>query len=185
MSPQELLDKINALIDNPDAIMREVAIAVLPQLSHRVHKEGKDSAGNQIGIYSPGYMKIRTGNFGNAARFKKGEKKGQFKTQKSQAKSEAGTFTKGNHIGESRRVYNRDADPKVILSLTRQMENDLSVVETPDGYGIGYLNDFNYQKAIWCEETYKKPILSQLTSDELIYAETAADKAVDNFLNNT
>lgn len=189
-TPQELLAKINALIDNPDQILRQVALAVLPELRHRVHVEGKDSAGNQIGTYSPEYMKLRTGNYGNSGRISRGVNKGKLK--------DAGKFTKGLNIkvfgtvvqdtpkaGLARPNYHRSSDPKVILSLTRQMENDLSVIESPTGYSIGYLNDFNYQKAIWCEETYKKPILTQLTTDELAYAEKAAGIAVDDFLNDT
>lgn len=189
-TPQELLAKINALQDNPDQILRQVALAVLPELRHRVHVEGKDASGNQIGTYSPEYMKLRTGNYGNSGKVSRGPNKGKLK--------DAGKFTKGLNIktfgtiiedtpkkGLVRPQYHRDADTKVILSLTRQMENDLSVVETPTGYGIGYLNDFNYQKAIWCEETYKKPILTELTTDELAYAENAAGKAVDDFLTDT
>lgn len=189
-TPQELLAKINALIDKPDEILRQVALAVLPELRHRVHVEGKDAAGNQIGTYSPGYMKLRTGNYKNSGRVSRGANKGKLK--------DAGTFTKGLNIKIrgtivedspkaelARPNYHRSDDTKVILSLTRQMENDLSVVETPTGYGIGYLNDFNYQKAVWCEETYKKPILSQLTTGELEYMVTSADKALGNFLNDT
>lgn len=188
-TPQELLAKINALQDKPDQILRQVALAVLPELRHRVHVDGKDSAGNQIGTYSEGYLRLRTGNYLNSKKVSRGANKGKLK--------DAGKFTKGLNIkvfgtivedkpkkGLARPQYHRDADPKVILSLTRQMENDLSVIETSTGYGIGYLNDFNYQKAIWCEETYKKPILSQLTTDEQAYAEKAADIAIGNFLND-
>ena len=137
-TPQELLAKINALIEKPDAIMREVALAVLPELRHRVHVDGKDSSGNQIGTYSPEYMKLRTGNYKNSGRISRGANKGKLK--------DAGKFTKGLNIkvfgtvvedspkaGLARPQYHRDADAKVILSLTRQMENDLSVVETPTG----------------------------------------------------
>lgn len=189
-TPQELLAKINALQDNPDQILRQVALAVLPELRHRVHVEGKDASGNQIGTYSPEYMKLRTGNYGNSGKVSRGPNKGKLK--------DAGKFTKGLNIktfgtiiedtpkeGKPRPQYHRSNDTKVILSLTRQMENDLSVVETPTGYGIGYLNDFNYQKAIWCEETYKKPILTELTTDELKQVETVADKALEDFLNDT
>lgn len=170
--------------------MRQVALAVLPELRHRVHVEGKDSAGNQIGTYSPGYMKLRTGNYGNSGKISRGPNKGKLK--------DAGKFTKGLNIkvfgtvvedspkaGLARPNYHRSSDPKVILSLTRQMENDLSVVETTSGYGIGYLNEFNYQKAIWCEETYKKPILTELTTDEQAYAEKAAETGLDDYLNDT
>jgi len=78
-----------------------------------------------------------------------------------------GVFNGEEKVGTARPNYNRTADTKVILSLTRQMENDLSVVETSGGYGIGYLNPDNLKKARWCEETYKKKILSKLTTEEI------------------
>lgn len=68
--------------------------------------------------------------------------------------------------------YNRTADPRVILSLTRQMENDFTSgadntepTKTNKGYGIGFKNPVNFQKSQWCEETYGKPIY-KFTSNE-------------------
>lgn len=68
--------------------------------------------------------------------------------------------------------HNRTADPRVILSLTRQTENDFtSGPQNPDptktnkGYGIGYKNPENFNKSQWCEETYGKPIF-QFTTQE-------------------
>lgn len=183
------LEQIQALQNNPDQVLRTVAMAVLPELKNRVHVEGKDSSGNPIGTYSPGYMKVRTGNYQNAGRVSRGANKGKLK--------DAGKFTKGTNIkifgtivedtskvGTARPRYNRTADPKVILSLTRQMENDLSVVPSGNGYGIGYLNPHNFQKAQWCEETYGKPILSKLTPAEKELVKKTAEEFTAEYLKN-
>jgi hypothetical protein len=184
------LARIKELQNNPDTVLRTVALAVMPELRHRVHVEGKDSAGNQIGIYSPGYMKVRTGNYENSKRVTRGENKGKLK--------DAGTVTKrkvqlygytGVNVfadvrsqGIARPQYHRTADPKVILALTSQMENDLSVIPTDNGYGIGYLNPFNFQKSEWCEETYHKPILSKLMESEKVLAVQSAEQFTADYL---
>lgn len=68
-----------------------------------------------------------------------------------------------------RKPYNRTADTKIIVSLTRQLENDWSVIATDKGYGIGFNNPFNLQKARWVEERKDKEIFS-LTTEEKEYA---------------
>ena len=67
---------------------------------------------------------------------------------------------------KTRERYNRTEGKKVVLSLTRQMENDLSVVVDGDSIGIGFKNPDNYEKAVFLEEKYQKHILSQLTPAE-------------------
>lgn len=173
------LEQIQALKDNPDPILRAVALAVLPELKHRVHVDGKDSSGGQIGTYSPGYMVVRTGNYKDAARFKRGANAGQIKSKKSQAKGDAGV---SKSTGQNRQTYNRTADTKVILSLTSQMEKDMSVIATGNGYGIGYLNPDNLKKARWCEATYKKKILTKLTKGEIELAKKTAVEFTPEYL---
>ncbi len=180
------LDQIKALKDNPDPILRTVALAVLPEMKFRVHVDGKDSSGGQIGTYSPGYLKLRTGNYKNAEKFSKGAKQGQNKN--------AGTFTEASikldkktgvfsdKVGQDRPKYNRSADPKVILSLTRQMENDMTVVPSGNGYGIGYLNPDNFKKATYCEATYDKKILTKLTKEEKELAKKTATDFLPEYL---
>lgn len=157
-------------LSNPDQMLRTVAFAVLPELKKRVHVEGKASDGSLIGTYSPGYMKLRTGNYDNADKFKKGKKAGERKN--------AGVNTK---TGKARPQYHRTADTKVILSLTRQMENDLSVLAAGSGYGIGYNNKFNFQKSQWNEETYKKDIW-ELTKEERELAVKVAKDYINQIL---
>lgn len=177
------LAQVKELQGNPDPVLRFVALTVLPELVHRVHTEGLDSQRSAIGTYSPGYMVVRTGNYKNAQRFIKGAKKGQVKNAgvftdaTIRLDKNTGVFSGEEKPGTARPNYHRTDDTKVILSLTRQMENDTSVIDTPEGYGIGYLNNDNFKKAMYCEATYGKKILSQLSKDE----EDLAYKAADNF----
>jgi hypothetical protein len=66
---------------------------------------------------------------------------------------------------EYRNKNKRGSGTKVILSDTRQMENDLSVIAGTKGWAIGYKNNFNAQKAEWNESHFKKKIF-KLTSSE-------------------
>jgi len=191
---QAKLEQIQALQNNPDPILRTVAMAVLPEMRHRVHVDGKDSNGNQIGTYSKGYMVVRTGNYRDASKYKKGAKAGQFKEKKKAGEAgkyvdrirlsnkEYGTFTGYEKTGTNRPVYNRTTDTKVVLSLTRQMENDLNVVPSGNGYGIGYLNPDNFKKAVWCEATYNKKILTKLTKEEIELAKKTAIEFLPEYL---
>jgi hypothetical protein len=180
--------KLISLQANPDPMLRTVALAVLPEVKKRVHIDGKDSSGKQIGIYSPGYMVLRTGAYKNAGRISKGKNKGKLKdagtfTDRTiQLDKNTGVFTGEDKVGKARPRYNRTSDTKVILSLTRQMENDLSVLPTGNGYGLGYNNPDNFKKSQWNEQTYKKDIW-KLTAEEKELAKKVAVEYVQDFLN--
>jgi len=78
--------------------------------------------------------------------------------------------------------YNRTGDTKIIVSLTRQLENDWSVIATDKGYGIGFKNPFNFQKARWVEEGKGKRIFD-LTQDEQVYATEYLNELISDALN--
>jgi len=149
----------NARLDRvgkTDQLLRVCAISVLALMKKRIHQDGIASDGTQIGTYSKGYMKIRTGNFRNSARVTRGANVGKLK--------DAGVFTKKAaeaKRGTARPKYNRGTDTKVIASLTREMENDMKVISLPGGsYGIGFSNKHNFDKSQWVTATYKKPIFN-------------------------
>jgi hypothetical protein len=162
-------------LSHPDEMLRTVAAAVLPELKKRVHIDGKGSDGSAIGTYSPGYMKLRTGNYANSGKVSRGANKGKLK--------DAGTISRGDRKGQPRPKYNRTADTKVIGSLTRQMENGLSIMPAGNGYGIGYTNPHNYDKSQWLEGTYKKDIW-ELTVEEKALAQQTAEDFIQQALNN-
>lgn len=174
-------------LGNPDRMLRTVATSMQAVVRDRIHVEGKAADGSQIGTYSKGYMSVRTGKFKNSEKFSRGKNKGKIKN--------AGTFTRGNNVmaiddndgsinrvGLPRPKYNRTDDTKVILSLTRQMESDFSVIATDNGYGLGYNNQENLKKSQYSEATYKKKIFS-MTDQEKEQAIEVANDFINNELN--
>lgn len=77
-----------------------------------------------------------------------------------------GLATDGQPIGiyspaylKRRAKAGRGSDPKVILSLTRTMENSWTLLPQDNGsVGIGFQNPAQAQKAQWMEEIYEKKI---------------------------
>lgn len=181
----KLIADLGGKIDGNE-IARFVAVSMLPVVKDRIHTEGKAADDSQIGTYSPGYMVVRTGAYQNADRVKKGKSKGDLKN--------SGTYTKGfdtkvfgtivdetSKTGKARPNYNRTSDTKVILSLTRQMENDFSVIDLNNGWGLGYKNGFNYEKSQWAEEKYKKKIFSLSEKEFELATEIATAEIVKRF----
>jgi hypothetical protein len=155
------------------SVCKAQAVETVNMFRKRIHGEGKASDNSQIGTYSPGYMKVRTGNYVNSGHVSRGKNKGKIKN--------AGVYVRGAKKGSPRPKYNRTGDTTVILSLTRQMENDLTVIPIDNGYGVGYHDSLNFQKAGWAEEKYRKKIFS-LTPEErktmLDIAQQAINKAL-------
>ena len=137
-----------------DMLCFDIASSLKAKVKHRVHVEGKASDGSQIGTYSESYMKVRTNNF----------------------KSKA--IVRGKNKGNPRTVYKRGADTKIILSLTRQMEKDFDAtkpIPITNGYGIGYSNSHNYEKARWNEERYGKQIFAPSDSEKALAKEIVSN----------
>lgn len=62
--------------------------------------------------------------------------------------STIGTYSNSYLNYRQKKPFNRTSESKVVLSLTRQMENDLSVVDDGKGsYGIGFKNKAIYNPA--------------------------------------
>lgn len=102
-----------------------------------------------------------------------------------------GEASDGNQIGTysnsylklRQTKYKRDSDSKVIVSLTRQLENDWSVIATQGGYGIGFTNSFNLQKARWVEGNKGKTIFN-LSQSEQEYAVERINELVSDALSS-
>ena len=50
-------------IDNPETVSRAVAVSLLPEIRNRIHVEGKNSKGTDIGTYSNTYLKLRQSKY--------------------------------------------------------------------------------------------------------------------------
>lgn len=100
-----------------------------------------------------------------------------------------GVASDGQQIGQysspylklRQKKYNRTADRKVIVSLTRQLESNWTVIATPRGYGIGFLNKFNYDKMRWVEEQRRREIAS-LSDAERDYSIAFINNYVGNVI---
>lgn len=121
-------------IKNPEYLLRPVCIELLPEITKRIHEEGRASDGGPIGTYSPGYLNYRK-----------------------------------NH--------GRGDDPKVILSLTTQLESDWAVLETQKGYAIGFLSgssgkgdSLTSKKKLEYVEKAKGKKIGELTKEEVDFA---------------
>lgn len=79
--------------------------------------------------------------------------------------------------------YQRSSENKVIVSLTRQLENDWTVIATPNGYAIGFHNSFNLQKMRWVEAIKQKDIAS-LSPSETEYAVDLINELTNKALND-
>lgn len=100
-----------------------------------------------------------------------------------------GQASDGGQIGSysdsymaAREKANRGEDRKVIVSLTRQLENDWAVVATTNGYAIGFNNSLNFQKAGWVEGNQKK-IIFNLSADEKQYITDRVQELVNGAIN--
>lgn len=100
-----------------------------------------------------------------------------------------GKAADGSQIGNysvpylRRREKKYGPDPKVILSDTRSMQNNFIVSANSEGkWGLGWLDDLNFNKAKWNEERYGKPIfkLTETEKDKAgLIAEDYLKQAVD------
>lgn len=168
-----LTEKLRKLKD-PEYLLRGPIVEVIHSMNRRIHIDGKASDGSEIGTYSPGYMKVRTGLFLNSKSLKRGIVKGK--------PTNPGTFSRGKKKGQARPAYNRDASTKVIVSLTRNLEKDWTVVTTAKGnYGIGFSNPDNYDKLNWVE-TAKKKTIGHLTKEEQEFVNEQFQKIVNDTL---
>ncbi len=79
-----------------------------------------------------------------------------------------GTYN-NSYLKLRQKKYRRDASTKVIVSLTRKLEQDWAVIATQNGYGIGFLNPLSLQKLRWVEGTKGKTI-ANLSKSEQQYA---------------
>lgn len=144
----ETKKQFDELVSPQGELFREVALDLIPMIHDRIHQKGLAADGSEIGIYSDSYMRVRTGEVNRRANASNIKTRKEFSTKPK---------------------YNRSSDPQVILSLTRQMENDYAVLPGEVGWGIGFNNPHNFDKASWNDERYGK-VVYDLTDEELEHA---------------
>lgn len=110
--------------------------------------------------------------------------------QKGQASDggQIGTYSSGylklrERGSKKQQIPIRGSDTKVIVSLTRKLEQDWAVIATTNGYGIGFLNPLSLQKLRWVEEVKGKTI-AKLTQSEQQYAVDRINELISDALSS-
>jgi hypothetical protein len=96
--------------------------------------------------------------------------------------SQIGTYS-SVYLKLRQKKYKRDSSSKVIVSLTRKLEQDWAVIATQNGYGIGFLNPLSLQKLRWVESVKAKNI-ANLSKSEQQYAVDRINELVADALNS-
>lgn len=125
-----------------EALLRTVATTMIADIKTRIHENGIASDGSKIGSYStkPMYVgkKSNVGkDFGRPigktgkSKFKGGKKKGEDHTSR---------YFEGGY-NQYKSAIGRNTIGSVNLSLSGQLNNQLTIKPTENGYGIGWLGD--------------------------------------------
>lgn len=105
---------------------------------------------------------------------------------------EKGLNAAGSQIGVYSSEYlkvrikkGKTGSPKVILSFSRQMQNDFAIgeknpIKAGNGWGLGFKNNFNSDKADWMEERYGS--IYSLTDGEYKQAQDVANGETNKIL---
>lgn len=80
--------------------------------------------------------------------------------------SQIGTYNNRYLKLRQKKPYNRTSDSRIVVSLTRRLENDWGVIATEKGWGIGFLNR---QKG-----TKKEPV----SGDKMSFVEANKNKKI-------
>ena len=151
-----------------EGMLRETCASILPVVQTRIHEQGKATDGSAIGEYStkPIYVSAKA-NPGNAglfgtptgktgkSKFSSGEKKGQLHTSK---------YFAGGY-DEFKTEIGRNQLGSVNLSLSGQLNLQLSIQASSNGFGLGWSNDEMFNRALALENKYGKRIWA-LSDDE-------------------
>lgn len=141
-----LIDQINKMLQT-DRIMVATLSSVLAVQKTRIFQRGQDANMGKIGTYGTKPISI---------------------ARKNQSRQTGKTYFKGGYR-EYKSLTGKGAD-KVNLRNTDQMMMDYGVqVLGRKEYGLGFNNQFNFNKSEWNEEKYNKEIFAESPEDEKVF----------------
>lgn len=129
-----MIDKLNGATRS-ERIMRIALSSVLAIHKPRIFEKGLDGTDTKIGTYSTKPISI---------------------SKKNQARNTGKTYFKTGYA-----EYKKDIGKNpgyVNLRNTDQMMQDYGLRISGNSFGMGFQNDFNYDKSQWLEVKYKKSI---------------------------
>jgi hypothetical protein len=166
--------------ENYDGLLRTVATTMIGVVKTRIHEEGKAADNTSIGVYStrPLYVSLSASPLKFTARGKNSD--ATFKVKKSSLTSKKvssekvgvlknGKIRKSGYFEQGYKQFKteigRNELGTVNLSLTGQLNAQLTVQPTSRGYGYGWPDEEKLKRAKALERKYKKKVWA-LTEDE-------------------
>lgn len=143
----DLINRINTAIRS-ERNQRAAVVTTLAIHKPRIFQQGLDADGGKIGTYGTNPISI---------------------SKKNQARQTGKTYFKGGYAEYKTAIGKNPGF--VNLRNTDQMMMDYGVLQTSQGFGFGFQNDINSNKADWMTDKYDAPIFA------------ASDKEIDVFTN--
>lgn len=154
-------------------LLREVATTQLAEMKVRIFEQGKDDNESSIGQYSTKPIYVNPNN---------SPKKFTPKGKTGKTKFANGELHKTRYFAQGYKDFKseigRNTLGTVNLSLSRDFQNKMTIIATSKGWGIGWLEDEKYKRALHFQQKYKKIIFGQTEKEKLITKEV-----IDSFLN--
>lgn len=178
-----------ATIQSPellDKVTRTVATEMLGLLRARIHQEGKAADGSDIGQYSTKsmYVSIKQNvgrSFGSplGKPNEKGKRSSTFKSGKKEGQKHTSRYFEQGYK-EYKTQIGRNVLGKVNLSLSGQLDSQLTLIHTQAGWGLGWADTEKYLRAKALQDKkYKKKIWA-LSAEEAAQAVTTAQNILGN-----
>ncbi len=161
-----------------DSMMRTVATSLIGKVKMRIHEQGKAADGSAIGTYStsPIYVSSKANPGRSFGRPIGKTGKSKFKSGKRKGEDHASRYFPGGY-NEYKTTIGRNQLGTVNLSLSGQLNNQLTIQATAKGYGYGWPDKEKLKRANALEKKYGKYIYG-LTEEELQMAMEVAKKEV-------
>ena len=138
----KFIDQINSEVRN-ERNMRVALTTVMSAHKPRIFEKGQDANRGQIGTYGTKPISI---------------------SKAKQARNTGQTYFPGGYAQYHGKIGKGSS--KVILRNTDQMYMDYQIVSSGSGFGFGFQNSFNSEKAGWMTDKYDKEIF-QISDEEL------------------
>jgi len=159
-----------------DKAIRTASTNMLGDFVQRIHVDGKASDGTEIGKY--GTKPIYINPINSPQKFKPEGKTGKTTFEKTGQPHKTKYFDGGYKA--FRETVGQVSD-KVVLTLSGGLQNQLSVIPTDNGYGLGWQNEEMFKRANALEIKYGKQIWFP-TEEEQTYASGTVDKIISDAL---
>lgn len=141
-----LIDQLNRLMQ-PDAVMVATLSTVLAAQKKRIFQQGKSAEGAKIGSYSTKPISI---------------------SRKNQARNTGRTHFPGGY--RQYKSLTGKGSGFVNLRNTDQMMMDYGVhVVGLKQYGLGFNNEFNFDKSNWNEDHFDKEIFAESDAEDRLF----------------